>query len=356
MLVLNIDNKFIIFYDDYFLLHYDPTGSHPERPERLSVALNGIRSIIKDLEIRSTLGKEELLAEVHDLNYVEYIRNECKKGFHYIDGDTYVNTETFNVAVRAFTCAYEASKLALNFSTHVMVLPRPPGHHVGRRGRALGAPTNGFCIFNNSAAAIMSVLKEGIKRVLVIDFDAHHGNGTQEIFWSDGRVLHIDIHEGGIYPGTGFENDVGSGEGEGTKVNIPVPSFSDDSIYLWVIKNVILPLINEFKPEFLVISAGFDAYKDDPLTNLAITELTYEVFGSLVTYLIRRGYVRGAVTVLEGGYTEGLRKGVPAYVRGLQKELSVELFTSTLLKDIEKRYGGLINRVLNVLKKYWKSF
>ncbi len=351
--MLRLISEFIVYYDDYFLLHYDPSSSHPERPERLTIVLNSIKSIVKKLKIKSVGGREELLREVHDEEYIEFIRRECSRGFHYIDGDTYVNTETFNVALKAFTCAYEASREALRLGIHIMVTPRPPGHHAGRRGRALGAPTNGFCIFNNSAAAVMAALKEGAKRVLVIDFDAHHGNGTQEIFWYDGRVVHVDIHERGIYPGTGFEEDIGSGEGEGTKINIPIPPYSNDSIYLWVIKNIVLPLINEFKPEFLVVSAGFDAYEDDPLTDLAVTELSYEVFGSLINYLLSRRLVKGAVTVLEGGYTEGLRKGVPAYVRGIQKELELGIIDS-MSRDAENRYKGLIKRVMSVLRKYWK--
>jgi len=352
-----MSKELIIYFDSLFLQHYDSTASHPENPVRLDIAFNSISKFLLrenvKAEIRGAVRYgEDILLLVHDDDYVNFIKNESRKGFHYIDPDTYVNEHTFDVALAAFSTSYQATTIALQENINVLVLVRPPGHHSGVRGKALGAPTNGFCIFNNSAASVISALRS-VGRVLVIDFDAHHGNGTQEIFWNNRRVVHIDIHERGIYPGTGDLNDLGGKDAEGTKINIPLDPLSDDTIYMWVLKNIVEIVISEFKPDFLVISAGFDAYHTDPLTDLNITEITYEAYGYLVNKLLRKSIVKGVVTVLEGGYSDGLRKGLVAYVKGYIEPGINEEIIEKLSEKCLHRYNRLIGKIKRVLSNYW---
>ena len=352
-----MNKDLIIYFDSLFLQHYDPTASHVENPIRLDIAFNSLNKFLSKesikVDIRGAVKYgEDLLLLVHDSDYVSFIKDESRKGFHYIDPDTYVNEHTFDVALAAFSTAYQASNVALQEGINVLVLVRPPGHHSGIRGKALGAPTNGFCIFNNSAAAVISALRN-VRRVLVIDFDAHHGNGTQEIFWDNGRVVHVDIHERGIYPGTGDLKDLGGKNAEGTKINIPLDPLSNDIIYMWVLRNIIEVVVCEFKPDFLVISAGFDAYRTDPLTDLSVTEITYEAYGYLVNKLLRKGVVKGTVTVLEGGYGDGLRKGLIAYVKGYIKPGINEEVIDELSEKGLRKYNYLISKIKRILGDYW---
>jgi len=308
-----------IFYDDIHKLHSDPYGRHPENPERLVRA----RSALEGSRAREMISfrgapeaRAEVLYKVHDRGYVEMIRDECGRGFHYIDADTYVTEHTFEVSARFASAAYEAAKRALEGGGLWMVMPRPGGHHAGRRGRAMGAPTLGFCIFNYAAAAAKALLEEGL-RVLVLDFDAHHGNGTQEIFWEEPGVVHIDIHEEDIYPGTGRVWDIGGEPARGTKINIPLPPHSGDPEYLWALEEVVEPVVESFAPDAIVVSAGFDAHEGDPLTRLEATEETYEAIAQKLRRLWLDGRVRAIITNLEGGYGEGLEKGLRAYVETL---------------------------------------
>ncbi len=259
---------------------------------------------------------------------------------------------TFRAASLAVSASYEAAELSLRHRKHVLVLPRPPGHHAGRAGKALGALSNGFCIFNNAAAAVIYFREKGLK-VLVIDFDVHHGNGTQEIFWEDNEVLHIDIHEEGIYPGTGNVSDVGGKGAEGTKINIPLRAGANDEHYAWAISRVIKPLIKVFGPNAIIVSAGFDSHRDDPMSFINVTERTFLLFGSLIHDLLNNGAIRAAVTVLEGGYGLSLVKGLIAYVDGI---LGVNHIT---LPEHEERVAFLSElenfKVLEeILHEYWR--
>ena len=344
----------VIFSHD-FLLHRDPAGIHPERPERLIIA---IKSVKEDKSLQGLIELQELPQAdysipylVHSSEYVEYIKSESSKGFHYIDFDTYVNEFTFDVATKALTASYLAGELSLNTSSHVLVLPRPPGHHVGRNGKAMKALSNGFCIFNNSAAAVKFFTERGFK-VLVVDFDAHHGNGTQEIFWYDDAVVHIDIHESGIFPGTGNIHDIGGEGAEGTKINIPLPPLSSDVVYVWIASKLVPSIVKAFKPSALVISAGFDAHVKDPLTTLNVEGDAYIAFGALVRSLLQHRLIRGAVTVLEGGYGEGLRRGLPLYIQAVSLGLREEL-KPVSNKELYAKYGKLLRNINEVIGRYW---
>ncbi|MEM4475502.1 MAG: hypothetical protein QW405_03725, partial [Fervidicoccaceae archaeon] len=191
-------------------LGHAPRSDHPENPKRAEVALEALRrrGLVGEV-VEPLVADEEDLLEIHDRDYVELVRLLSNAAPSHIDEDTYVSSDTYFVAAAAFGSSALAAELSLKRGEPVIALVRPPGHHAGRRGRAMGAPSQGFCVFNNAAAACARLLEHG--DVAVIDFDAHHGNGTQEIFYSDPRVLHVDLHQhpDTLYPGTGYPHEVG---------------------------------------------------------------------------------------------------------------------------------------------------
>lgn len=279
---MSVMRGLITLYSAVFLEH-KPPFPHPERPERLKVALSSLRrhELLGEV-VEPKPAEEEDLYRVHDPEYVVEVRDLVESGVSMLDNDTYVSRGTMRAALTAAGASLTAAETALEGRV-IIVLPRPPGHHAGRRGRAMGALTQGFCIFNNAALVVARLLELGVKRVAVLDFDSHHGNGTQEIFYSDPRVLHVDLHEDPItlYPGTGFLTDLGSGEGEGFKVNVVLPPGSGDDVYATALEEVVVPLLESFKPEAIVYSAGFDAYAGDGLSHLRAGAHTYSRLGGL---------------------------------------------------------------------------
>ena len=339
-----------VVYDEIHKLHLDPSGRHPENPRRVEEAFSVLKKseVWSRIKVHGTFESEfEKLKLIHSKSYISFIEEECGRGFHYIDSDTYVNEKTFYIASRFISTSYYASIKSLESSEPWLIMPRPPGHHAGRNGCAMGAPTLGFCIFNNSAAAAQAMLDSGL-RTLIIDFDAHHGNGTQDIFWNEPRVLHIDLHQEGIYPGTGSVRDIGGIGAEGSKINIPLPAFTGDPEYLWLLDNVIKPLIEVFKPEGVVVSAGFDSHVGDPLTMLHVTEYTYSAIASTIMDLMNSGIVKSFVTILEGGYGEGLNMGLKAYVESI---LGFRCFKYDL--KLKPPRGVVVRELSNVLRDYW---
>lgn len=319
----------VILYSNIFYKHNPPRGLyHPESSKRMDIALH---AIVQTGLLNNAKGIDVLephyynyIKKVHSKEYISLIEKISSKGEGFIDSDTYVNQYTFSVATHALGCSVYAMDLALRTKeTMVFALVRPPGHHAGLYGRAMGAPTQGFCIFNNVAAAAMYAIDMGFKPMVIIDIDVHHGNGTQEIFWSSPEVIHIDIHEDGIYPGTGSLEDLGEGEGYGTKINIPLYPYSNDDDYIYVFQEVVLSIINNVKPKSLAISAGFDAYIDDGLASMKLTEKFYKYFGSLLRLLSKELNV-GIAAILEGGYSVGLENGLTAFLKSFINPIDID--------------------------------
>ncbi len=352
-------NTIKAYYNNDFKLHRDESGTHPECPGRLNYALDGITSISKSLLVNYEITIDEneaieLLSRIHDKDYISHIKNESFSGYHYIDSDTYVNEHTYYVALKAFTISYEAAKDSVNNDVPIIVLTRPPGHHAGISGRALGAPSNGFCIFNNCAAAVLGFKDLGLSKVLIIDFDAHHGNGTQEIFWNDERVVHIDVHEHGIYPGTGSIKDLGGDKARGTKINVPVPPFSDDSVIAWFLTDVVERVISKLLPDAIAVSAGFDGHELDPLTDLEYSNISYALIGYFLRRVIEEYRVKGLVITLEGGYSVGLKTGIAEFIKAfLSPNERLDRLLSRLSRDCKARYAVLVNEVSRIIERYW---
>ena len=250
------------------LLH--ETRPHPEQPPRIT-------AIEQELSARDWLGFERVispavdravLAAVHPEAYIASIEQACADGGGYLDADTVVSPHSFEAALHAAGGAVRMVDLLLDgaapsgFSAH-----RPPGHH------ALPSRAMGFCLFNNIAVAAQYALDaRGLERVMIVDWDVHHGNGTNDIFHASDRVLFVSIHQSPLYPGTGPASDVGSGDGRGFTVNLPVPPGADDAMFCSLVDHVVVPLAEAFRPQLVLVSAGYDAHRDDPLAACEVTE------------------------------------------------------------------------------------
>jgi len=332
-----------------------PYDDHPERPERIEIALRGLaRAGISVRVLEPSERPREALFSAHDREYVELVER-MSRSRRYIDSDTYLTPHTFRVALRAASASIEAAEKIMGGSPLGIALPRPPGHHAGRSGRALGAPTQGFCIFNNAALAALRLIGSGYEPVAIIDIDIHHGNGTQEIFWRDPRVVHIDLHDSSIYPGTGWHIDVGSGEGAGTKVNIPLLPGSRDPEYVHAWIEAVEPAIYFFKPRAIVISAGFDAHEGEVMGYVKLSTELYRWLGHRVWELSRRvASISGVVFVLEGGYGPGLYEGLPSFLLGLLGREAPEMGGEA--RRARPEHVDLVNSLKRVINTYYRVY
>ncbi|WP_456365929.1 histone deacetylase family protein [Thermococcus sp.] len=297
---------FGVLYSSTFLEHR-PKEYHPENPGRLLRAVEALKKAGLWEPVEPEPVQEDELLRVHDGDYIRLVK-DMARGFSRLDSDTYVSPGTFEASLYAFGASKKAVEMAAERKGLYLALVRPPGHHAGRNGRALNAPTLGFCIFNNSAYAA-KIAEEKLGKVLVIDFDAHHGNGTQEILWNDEKAVHIDLHERDIYPMSGYEYEVGGKDAEGTKINIPMPHYAGDDDYIYAWEEIVLPVIAQFRPELIVVSAGFDGFLGENLTTLRLSEVFFAYAGSTLSRY-------PLAVIFEGGYSVGLDKGLPAFIRG----------------------------------------
>ena len=291
-----------------FLDHRPPAG-HPERPERLQHLVRHLSrgSLWQKLtHIQPTSATKEDILAVHSVEHLRYVEEMCSKGGGMLDeGDTHAVRESY----RAALFAAGAVNVAIDgvIGKHVdaaFCAVRPPGHHA-ERDQAMG-----FCLFNNVAVgARYAQHKHGLQRIAILDWDVHHGNGTQHIFEDDATVLYISLHQYPFYPGTGSRGEKGMGAGKGCTLNIPLPAGAGEERYLEAFAEEIVPALENFRPELLLISAGFDAHRDDPLGGMRLTEESFAEFTRLVKE------VAPVVSVLEGGYNlEALAMSVVAHV------------------------------------------
>jgi acetoin utilization deacetylase AcuC-like enzyme len=295
--------------------HLTPMG-HPERPDRL----RAIERILEHERFQilareqAPLGSLDVIALCHPVDYIERIRDATpKEGLVRIDADTSMSPGSFEAALRAVGGATRAVDEVMDQSAaNAFVATRPPGHH------AETAVPMGFCIFNNAAiAARYAQQQHGAERVAVVDFDVHHGNGTQEIFWSDPTVMYCSTHQMPLYPGTGAVTERGE---HNTIVNAPLRPGDGGDEFREAVNTVILPRLNEFRPDLVIISAGFDAHMRDPLANLNLVEPDFAWATQKLMEVADR-YAQGrVVSMLEGGYDlDGLARSVAAHVIALMR-------------------------------------
>src|SRR3954469_16245298 len=292
----------MLYFSHPSSLEHDPrqgVPGHPENPERL-------RAIEAALAERDWLGwerreapaaSEEELMLVHPSEHVERIRELSRSGGGAIDLDTFAGERSYEAALHAAGGACAMTRALLGGEAEVGFCGlRPPGHHAEPE-RAMG-----FCLFDNVAvAAALAVAELGLERVFILDWDVHHGNGTAEIFRRRDDVLFASIHQGGIFPGTGAREDTGSGRGEGCTINLPVPAGSGEELWVPLLAHVLIPAAEECEPQLVLISAGFDAHRDDPLAECRLEASSFGRLASIAKEAAAR-WQAPVGAVLEGGY------------------------------------------------------
>ncbi len=305
-------SKGLVFHENY-LLH--DTGGHPERKERLTAIMDYLREQGILGELVTLEAREATLEEItlnHSPEYVEKVRRFCQEGGGHLDADTVVSKGSYEAALWAVGGALAAVDAVLEgVCSSVFCALRPPGHH------ALRARAMGFCIFNNVAIAARYALDKGLDRVLIVDWDAHHGNGTQDAFYSSNRVLYFSTHQWPLYPGTGRAEETGEGQGEGYTINCPLPPGSGDQVFLDVFDRVLLPRAHRFAPQLILVSAGYDAHVYDPLASLEVTTRGFSALAGRVGR-ISQDHHAPVVALLEGGYSlAALAESVAATIEAL---------------------------------------
>lgn len=293
-------SKLAIIYDPVFLEH-DP-GEHPERPQRLSHTLSVLRArgILDTVPVLVPGAvPTEWLTAVHSPDYVRFLERFCASGGGMLALDpTMASRRSFEAALVAAGAGILAvDRLFGAGGQPSFALVRPPGHH------ALPAQAMGFCLFNNIAIAATYALRHyGVARVLIVDYDVHHGNGTQDIFYRDASVLFFSVHEHPLYPGSGFPEEVGEGPGKGAAINVPLPPGTGDSAYRQVFEQVLVPAARRFQPEAILVSAGFDAHWRDPLASMRVSIAGFAALAEIVHDLALELCQGRVAFFLEGGY------------------------------------------------------
>ncbi len=345
-----------IIYSDRYLQH--KTGPrHPETPSRLRVIMrelnkSGILENKRCSLVEPEIANINSLRLIHDSEYIQRIKRFCDCGGGLLDKeDTVVSSESYEIARLATGGTVKAADLVMRKKhRNSFALVRPPGHHAGS-----GYP-KGFCVFNNIAVAASHLLENhSLDRVLVIDVDVHHGNGTQEIFYRSNKILYISIHEDPIeYPLEGFAEEVGEGEGLGYTVNVPLPYGTGDRIYLKAFNEIVVPIINQYNPQFILVSTGFDSHYADPIGNLYLSAFSYaEIFDQLLELAAK--FCQGnLVAVLEGGYSLRLMGRIACAVIAKMAEIPYDLKDKRRYTNWKLHRKG--EKTINLIKKIQSSF
>jgi acetoin utilization deacetylase AcuC-like enzyme len=287
-----------LIFSDFSAGH--ETGRHPENQRRLQAIQDQLQQYGMDKEHVYSAERVALDAvyAVHDSAMVDATREYSMSGGGFLDADTLVSTGSWDAALAASGAAVQATELVLTGRyRNAFSMARPPGHHVESRRQI------GFCLFNNVAiAAEHARLHHGLERIAIVDWDVHHGNGTQEIFYSRSDVLFCSVHQWPLFPGSGLEHERGSGEGEGFTINAPLPAGSGDHDVLRVFDDRFGPAIESFEPDLTMVSAGFDAHRDDPLSEMSMSPSGFAQLAGRVSSWADKLCNGRLVLVLEGGY------------------------------------------------------
>ena len=332
-----------------FAEHQTPPG-HPERPERAQVmeAVAGRWRAAGGEVVAPREATHEQLARVHDVHYIQRI-SELRDKAVALDPDTYTSPESYEVALLAAGAAIDAVERTMSEQHHyTLAMMRPPGHH------AEHAHAMGFCLFNNVAVAAAHARHAvGARRVAIVDYDVHHGNGTQHMFEHDPNVLYVSTHQYPYYPGTGASDEIGSGPGEGFTVNLPLESGGTDADFEYVFERIALPVLRQFSPDLILASAGFDAHQRDPLATMRATEAGFAAMTMALRTAADQCCKGRLALVTEGGYDlRALEGSLDAVVQTLSGASAAPKWPAA---GADTRRGkASADAAIKALGKHWK--
>lgn len=343
--------KTAIFKDNIFLEH-KPGFDHPESPDRLAVIYEQLDTpeIAKSFTFPAFKPANKKTIELnHTPEHVARVASTSGKTFDSLDPDTHTSPESYEAACMAVGALIEGTRMIeAGEVDNCFALVRPPGHHAEEN------QSMGFCLFNNVAVAARYALSElGLDRVLIIDWDLHHGNGTQHSFYDTDQVLYFSTHQYPYYPGTGALNETGSGKGEGYTVNVPLRGGQDEKTYATIFNEILVPIAQQYKPQMIMVSAGYDIYHGDPLGLMAVSPEGFAFMTRTLVNLAKKVCNGRILFTLEGGYNlQGMKDGVLATLYELA---GITEKYDKAVKTIEQNpaQAMVVEETRVIAKKYW---
>ena len=345
--------KTVAIIRDPIYLKHSNGPMHPEDPERLLVidrmlSKFPLKEQLTDIPPRDATFEE--LSWIHNENYIQRIEQTRKSKFTVLDPDTSANSDSYAAAIRAAGGTMEAAAAVLSGRfPGAFAFVRPPGHHA-EAGQAMG-----FCLFNNVAvAAAYALARHDLKRVLIVDWDVHHGNGTMHSFYDTDSVLYFSVHQHPHYPGTGRIDEIGRGAGQGYTVNVPLCGGQGDEDYLFVFREILVPVTREYNPELILVSAGFDTHRKDPLASMCVTGSGYGLLTAVLQGLAEECCPGRIAFTLEGGYDhtalcEGVAHVLQTILIGGGDEYSESM------DGVGGETRQVTEKVRRALSPHWKS-
>lgn len=341
-----------VFRHDMYMKH-DPGPGHPESPERLEVVYEQLDRPENQAGLvfpQVTPASHDILALNHTLSHIERVAATAGKNYSVLDPDTTASPLSYEAACLAAGAAVDGVKMVMSGeAANGFALVRPPGHH------AEADRTSGFCLFNNVAIGAQFAINElGAERVLIIDWDLHHGNGTQHSFYNTDQVLYFSSHQYPYFPGTGGLHEVGQDDGEGFNMNVPLPGGQDDRAFARIFRELLHPIAVQYKPDLILVSAGFDIYHGDPLGTMGVTSAGFSFLTRQLLEMAEEICQGRLFLLLEGGYNlNGLRDGVLAVLAELAGRSALMPDAITTLEEASPPLVPL-DQARSVAKKYWK--
>lgn len=333
-----------IIYDPIYLQH--DTGSHPENKQRLVAIMDVLEKsgLSKQLtSINPRMATQDELLTIHSQDHISRVKS-CAEDGGWLDGDTVASAGSYDAALYAAGGLIKAVEAVLNSEVNsAFALVRPPGHHATHR-RAMG-----FCLFNNIAIATKYAQQQGIDRVLIADFDIHHGNGTQESFYNDPSVLYFSTHQYPFYPGTGAVDETGSGDGKGATVNVPLPASCGDEVYQQIYQGILPTVARRFQPQLILVSAGYDPHWNDPIGMMEVSVTGFAAITKAIKDIADELCEGKIVFTLEGGYNlQALSYGVKAAFDTLLDNPEIE---DPLGRSGHSKKPASVNDIMERVKK-----